>query len=132
MRARPGQPTKYRKEYCQQAIDFMSEGYSAKAFAGSLRVSLSTLNNWMNANPEFLAAIKTGQTAAAVWWEQTLKQVAKTGIGSAPAAIFGVKNRSQEEWRDKHEVDHTSAGEPLKGITITRAVIDPASIDPES
>jgi hypothetical protein len=35
-------------------------------------------------------------------------QVASTGEGNASAAIFGVKNRSQEEWKDKHDIDHTS------------------------
>lgn len=127
-----GRPTKYQAKYCKQAVEYMSEGYSAKAFAGSIGVSLATVYTWRDEHPEFLEALKTGQAGAADWWEKTLRQVARSGIGSAPAAIFGVKNRSQEEWKDKHEVDHTSAGEPLKGITITRAVIDPASIDPES
>lgn len=130
MRPRGGQPTKYRKEYCKEAVKYMSEGFSAKAFAGSIGVSLSTVYLWRDTHPEFSEALKAGQAGAADWWEKTLRQVARNGIGSAPAAIFGVKNRSQEEWKDKHEVDHTSAGEPLKGITITRAVIDPASIDP--
>ena len=43
-------------------------------------------------------------------------QVASTGEGNASAAIFGVKNRSQEEWKDKHDIDHTSSDESMKPV----------------
>lgn len=101
-------PTKYDPEFCEQAIVFMSEGYSTKAFAGSIGVSLSTVYKWMDDHPEFSEAIKAAQASGAMWWEKALKQVASTGDGNASAAIFGVKNRSQEEWKDKQELDHTS------------------------
>lgn len=102
-------PTKYDPEYCERAIEFMSEGYSTKAFAGSIGVSLSTVYKWMEEYPEFSESIKAAQAAGAMWWEKTLRQVASTGDGNASAAIFGVKNRSQEEWKDKIEQDHTSS-----------------------
>lgn len=87
----------------------MSEGYSTKAFAGHIGVSLSTVYKWMEEHDEFSEAIKAAQAAGAMWWEKTLKQVASTGDGNASAAIFGVKNRSQEEWKDKHDFDHSSS-----------------------
>lgn len=102
-------PTKYDPKYCDEAIAFMSEGYSTKAFAGSIGVSLSTVYKWMGEYEEFSEAIKAAQAAGAMWWEKTLKQVASTGDGNASAAIFGVKNRSQEEWKDRVEQDHTSS-----------------------
>lgn len=101
-------PTKYKPEFCDQAYDFMREGYSTKAFAGHIGVSLSTVYKWMDEHEEFSEAIKAAQAAGAWWWERTLRQVASTGDGNASAAIFGVKNRSQEEWKDKQELDHTS------------------------
>ena len=106
-------PTKYNPEFCEQAIEFMAEGYSTKAFAGSIGVSLSTVYKWIDEHPEFSESVKAGQSAAARWWEDKLRQVASTGDGSAAAAIFGVKNRSQEEWKDKHELDHTTQGDKL-------------------
>ncbi len=115
-------PTKYDNKFCEQAYDFMREGYSTKAFAGHIGVSLSTVYKWMDENAEFSEAVKTGQAAGAMWWEQTLRQVASTGDGNASAAIFGVKNRSQEEWKDKQDIDHTTNGESINKVE--RVVID--------
>ena len=115
-----GRPTKYRKEYCYIAIDFLSEGYSVTALAGHLKVARSTVFKWAEDNPEFSDALKTGQALAAEWWERVLRQVALTGDGNASAAIFGVKNRSREEWRDKQELDHTSSDNSMAPLVIVR------------
>jgi hypothetical protein len=32
-----------------------------------------------------------------------------TGKGNATAAIFGLKNRVVDDWRDKRDMDHTSS-----------------------
>lgn len=118
-----GRPTKYDPAFCDQAVEFMSEGYSTKAFAGHIGVSLSTVYKWVEEYPEFSESIKTGQSKSARWWEETLRTVAKTGEGSAAASIFGVKNRSQEEWKDKHETEHSG------GVTVE--VVRFADTDPK-
>lgn len=104
-----GRPTKYKAEYGPKAIEFMAGGYSVKAFAGHIGVALSTVYKWAEENAEFSDALKTAQAMAALWWEDILRNVASTGEGNASAAIFGVKNRSQEEWKDKHDIDHSSS-----------------------
>ncbi len=106
---RTGRPTKYKPEYCQAAIDFMRDGYSVTAFAGHIGVARSTVFKWAEENPDFSDSLKTAQALAALWWEESLRIVARTGEGNATACIFGVKNRSTEDWRDKQEVDHTSS-----------------------
>ena len=120
-----GRPNQYRPEYCQKAREYMADGYSTKAFAGSIGVSLQTVYNWMDAHPEFFDAVKAGQAAGAAWWERTLRQVAATGDGNASAAIFGVKNRSQEEWKDKVEQDHTSSDGSMTPQVIERVIVHP-------
>jgi hypothetical protein len=62
---------------------------------------------------------------AALWWEESLRIVARTGEGNATACIFGVKNRSTEDWRDKQEVDHTSSDRSMSPPT--RIIIEAAS-----
>jgi len=119
-----GRPTKYRPEYCEQAIEFMRDGYSATAFAGHIGVSFSALKLWMDEYPEFMAAIKAARAASAKWWETALRNTAVTGTGNATACIFGVKNRSQDEWKDKQEHDHTSSD---GSMSPTRIEIVPAS-----
>ncbi len=122
-----GRPTKYNPDYCAQAVIMMADGYSTKAFAGSIGVSLSTVYKWMEEHPEFSESIKAGQAAGAHWWEKTLRQVASTGDGNASAAIFGVKNRSQEEWKDKHDHNLTSEDGTMTPKIIERRVVDPSA-----
>jgi hypothetical protein len=87
----------------------MEQGYSVTAFAGYLGVSRSTVYLWMEEHPEFSDAIKQGMAASAIWWEDCLRNVALKGEGNATAAIFGLKNRVADDWRDKREVDNTSS-----------------------
>lgn len=112
-----GAPTKYDPKYCEVAVEFLSDGYSVTALAGHIGVARSTVFKWGETYDEFSDALKTGQALAALWWEDKLRDVAMTGDGNATAAIFGVKNRSREEWRDKQEVDHTSNGETIKSFS---------------
>jgi len=104
-----GRPTKYDPAYCEDIIAFMSEGYSVTAFAGSILVSRATVYLWVDAHPEFMDALKTAQAASAVWWENCLRNNAQSGEGNATAAIFGLKNRVADDWRDKRDVDHSSS-----------------------
>lgn len=113
-----GRPTKYKREYCQSAIDFMRDGYSVTAFAGHIGVARSTVFKWAEENLEFSDALKTAQALAALWWEESLRTVARTGEGNATACIFGVKNRSTEEWRDRQEVDHSTSDGSMTPTTI--------------
>lgn len=124
-----GRPTKYNPVFCDEAVEFMSQGYSTKAFAGHIGVSLSTVYKWMDEHQEFSDAIKTAQAAGAKWWEDALRNVASSGQGNASAAIFGVKNRSQEEWKDKAELDHSSSDGTMSP---TRIELVPASSDDDS
>ena len=107
VRGRGGRPTKYTPEFCEQIIDFMAEGYSVTAFAGSIRVSRATIYNWADEHPEFLDALQTAQAIAALWWEDRLRAVAEKNEGNATAAIFGLKNRAADDWRDKQSHEHS-------------------------
>jgi len=120
-----GRPTKYDPAYCDEVVEFMKDGYSVKAFAGHIGVALSTVYKWADEHPEFSDALKAGQASAAFWWEKTLRHNAETGEGSASAAIFGVKNRSQEEWKDRVEQDVTSSDGSMSPIDrVSIQVID--------
>jgi len=100
-----GRPTKYKPEFCQLAIDLLSEGHSLYALASECNVSFETLMNWQNEHPEFLESIKIGKAKSAHWWENRVKEFAITGVGNATAIIFGLKNRARKTWQDKQEMD---------------------------
>jgi len=100
-----GRPTKYEVRFCQACIDFMGLGYSLTAFAGSIGVSRSTVNLWMNEHAEFSDAVKVGQAKRTMKLEGTLLE-GETGP-KVTAHIFALKNADPEGWRDKQEIDLT-------------------------
>lgn len=104
-----GRPTSYKPEYCELIVKKMGEGYSVMAFAGLIGVSRETVYNWAKEHPEFFNALKAAQAACAARWEKILLQIGETGQGSAAAAIFALKNRARDEWREKVEHDMTSS-----------------------
>lgn len=109
-----GRPTKYRPEYCQAIIEHMSEGASMTSFAASIGVARSTITQWADENPEFSVAVNTGKAKCAAWWEALGRSGAQGGDVNPTLVIFGLKNMSPDDWRDKRELDHTSKGESLQ------------------
>lgn len=98
-----GRPSKYDPAYCEQVIDCLADGHSVTAFAGRIGVARSTVFKWAEEHREFSDAVKVGQARATEFWEKILADVARDGGGNATAAIFGLKNRASDDWRDKVE-----------------------------
>ena len=123
---RAGRPTKYKPEFCDEVLPFMEQGYSITALAGHFGVSRSTLYDWIDANPNFRDAVKRGAAASAIWWENCLRNNAMTGQGNPTSAIFGLKNRAADDWRDKREINHESEGGTMTPSTIVIKAADEA------
>lgn len=119
-----GRPTKYKSEYAAQAEKLCLLGATDKDIADFFEVSESTLNNWKDEYPEFLESIKKGKMLAdANVAERLYKRalgyeapdvdirVIENKIVETPlikhyppdptSAIFWLKNRQPEKWRDK-------------------------------
>jgi len=47
----------------------MSKGYSKTRVAAKLGVHKATFYDWMEAHPEFLDAVRVGETLSEAWWE---------------------------------------------------------------
>ena len=56
-----GRPTKFKPEYCEAIVEFMGQGYSKTAFAGSIGVSRDTILEWAKGYPEFSGAARASQ-----------------------------------------------------------------------
>lgn len=102
-----GRPTKYDSKYCQAVIDHMKDGASLTSFAANIGVARSTLNEWVDQNLEFSDAVKRGKAVCAAWWEEQGRNLAVKGGGNATLVIFGLKNMGREDWRERHEVEHS-------------------------
>jgi len=111
-------PTKYDAKYCEEIVGFCADGFSVKAFAGSIGVARSTINEWASAHPEFSEALSRAKAASTLWWEKAARQIAMGGDGNASMAIFGLKNMGDEDWAETSKTEHSG------GLTITRRVVD--------
>lgn len=124
-----GRPSGYNPAYCEQVVDFLAQGYSLAAFAGSLRTSRASVYRWVDEHPEFRDAVKDGQAAAVYWWESAGKKLAETGEGNATAIIFGLKNRAADEWRDVKATEISGVGgEPIKLQSLPVAKLSEATL----
>lgn len=144
--SRPGRPTKYKAEYAQQAAKLCKLGATDAQLADFFEVSVSTINLWKVEHKEFSESIKVPKAQADARVEQSLfrramgyehDEVDIKVVGGAvvqtpirkyyppdtTAAIFWLKNRKPEDWRDKVETEHSGS----VTVEITRFGSNPAS-----
>lgn len=131
-----GRPTKYKPEYNKQAEKLCRLGATDKELADFFGVEEQTINNWKNEFPKFFESIKSGKIEADAnvsdrLYQRALgyshpdvdikvvdKEIVETSLTKhyppdTTAAIFWLKNRQPEKWRDKHDIDHTTNGKDL-------------------
>ena len=142
-----GRPTLYRAEYAEQARKLCRLGATDKELADFFGVAESTLNKWKEDHPEFSESLKEGKGLAdaevadklykrATGYEHAaVKIVANANSGQehivhyteryppdTTAAIFWLKNRRPDLWRDKTEqqlTGHVAIGK------LTRTIVKP-------
>lgn len=122
-----GRPSKYKPEYVEQAYKLCLLGATDKVMADFFETSEQTLNAWKKEHPEFLESLKKGKVFAdanvaaklynrATGYDQSADKIFQfqgepvivPTIEHVPpdttAAIFWLKNRQKDQWRDKHDI----------------------------
>jgi hypothetical protein len=126
-----GRPSKYKPEYAEQAYKYCLLGATDKDLSDFFEVDEATVNRWKKDYPEFCKSLKAGKDQADAIIAQKLFHRAKgyrhvdtkfaTFEGQitdsqeymrhyppdTTAAIFWLKNRQPQKWRDRQEVEHT-------------------------
>lgn len=129
-----GRPTDYKPEYAEQAAKLCALGATDVDLADFFGVSDRTIYRWQAKHEEFCQALKAGKDAADERVERSLYHKA-VGYSfdavkifqhqgeiiraeyrehvppSDTAAIFWLKNRRKDEWRDKQEMEHSAVGD---------------------
>ncbi len=123
-----GRPSDYKPEYAVTAAKLCALGATDVDIADIIGVSDRTVYRWSAAHPEFCHALKAGKAAVddrveralyhkAVGYSFDTEKIfqsggdiirAKTRVHVPPdttAAIFWLKNRRKDEWRDKTVAD---------------------------
>lgn len=142
-----GRPSKYQPQFAEQALKLCRLGAKDTELADFFHVSEQTINAWKDAYPEFLESLKEGKGLAdaevadklfkrATGYEHTAVKISASPDGKehiteyvekyppdTTAAIFWLKNRRPDLWRDKTETAHSG---DLKVTAIKRTIVDPA------
>lgn len=131
-KVKTGRPTKYKAEYAKQAQHLTKLGATDAELAEFFGVAISTVSLWKVQHKPFSESIRLGKDAADRRVEDSLYQramgyshdeddirVVNGEIVVTPtvkhyppdttAAIFWLKNRKQQEWRDKQDVEHSGS-----------------------
>lgn len=136
-----GRPTSYKPEYCEQALKLCKLGSTDDEIADFFGVATRTIYRWRNTHPEFCQALKLGKQEAdanvadrlyqrAMGFEHDAEEikivknkierlkVRKIYPPDTTAAIFWLKNRQKDKWRDKTEFGQTDAeGKDVQALT---------------
>jgi hypothetical protein len=141
-----GRPSKYKPEFAEQAAKLCKLGATDAQLADFFEVAVSTINLWKVQHPEFSESIKVPKEEADQRVEQSLyrramgyehdevdikvidKEVVITPIRKhyppdTTAAIFWLKNRKSDEWREK--VDHTLSNPDGSALNLTVQFVKP-------
>lgn len=123
-----GRPSKYKPEYAEQAYKLCLLSATDKDIADFFGVDEATINRWKEKHPEFCESLKRGKEEADARVADRLYQramgyshpeekvfqyngepvVVPTTRHYPPdvtAAIFWLKNRQRDKWRDKQDVE---------------------------
>lgn len=116
-----GQPTKYKPEYCDGIISFMSGGASITEFAASISVSRQTVHNWTREHPEFFDAARIADTKSQAAME-IIGRAAMTGKMKIKENLWSfIMSRRFNEWKNKIGLEHTGKdGGPIKTIDLSK------------
>lgn len=138
-----GRPTSFKPEYVEQAKKLCALGATDAEMANFFNVAISTINLWKIKHPEFSEALNLGkevadkrvvealyQRAMGFSHEDTDIRVVDGAIIQTPlikhyppdttAAIFWLKNRRPDEWRDKTQQELTGKdGGPIETVDMT-------------
>jgi hypothetical protein len=111
-----GRPSEYDPAYCDAVIEYMAQGFSLTAFAGSIRKSRDAVYAWIRIHSEFSDAVSRARMARVTALEAKLLRSRKGAETSA--AIFALRNADPTEWRD---VKHTSVDHNVRVETLSDA-----------
>jgi len=129
--AEAGRPTKYKEEYNEQVEKLARLGATDKELADFFNVTEQTINNWKLARDGFFESLKKGKLLADA---NVVDSLYKRALGyehdedkifvvdgqplivptikhyppDTVAAIFWLKNRRSDAWRDKPKDDETN------------------------
>lgn len=78
---RVGRKPKYNKKYCEDVIDFASNGKTVSSFCVRYRISRKTYYEWQKKHPEFAESCGIAKEAYKEFWKDRAQSVAINDLG---------------------------------------------------
>jgi len=97
---KPGQPTKYKKEYCEKLIESGRLGKSFRWFCASIGVHWDTGYEWMKHHPDFSDAKKEAKSLSNGWWEDVAQAATLGKIKGFQMGAFAMYMKNVHGWGD--------------------------------
>ena len=102
-----GRKTKRTPETEAKLILALKKGNTRRAACAYAGIGESTLNDWINDNPEFSAALTRAEDAAEFGYVDVIQECANNGDWKA--AAWWLERRRKTDYSAKQELDHTSS-----------------------
>lgn len=116
-----GKPSQYDPKYCDQLIEFMSQGFPLNAFPGEIGVSRSTIYNWINKHDDFREAMELARAKQCrELWGQALKGLWITKEGpNLNQNLWGriMLNCFPEDWVVSEKKPDELGADDIKALT---------------
>lgn len=145
-----GRPTGYKPEFCEIAANAAIRGATDREIADLLEIDVASLYRYKHSHPEFCEAMRVGKEMCDQRVEASLyhravgysfdavkimqdkgRPVIVSYVEHVPpdvgAMTMWLKNRKPTVWRDKIDVEHTTADEILEMIREARERVANAS-----
>lgn len=149
MPVKAGRPPAYKDVFAEQVVTLAKLGATDMEVADFFKVDVRTIYRWKHDHPAFCQALRVGKEEAderverslylkAIGYEQDEVKIFMPAGADGPvyapfrakiapdttAAIFWLKNRRSQEWRDKTETEHSGN---VTVEEIRRTIVDPKS-----
>jgi transposase-like protein len=140
----PGSRTGYSPDFCAEARRACMLGVTNEELGAMFGVTRATIHNWMQEFPDFRKAIEEGKVSAdarvaeklyqrAIGYERPATRFFANPTGDptrinytyhhaphTPAAIFWLRSRRREDWREQIEHRHSTSHELLVVLEAAR------------
>lgn len=99
-----GPASKYDPEFCWSVREFGQRGMFPEEWVAELGVTLPTIYNWANANPDFEQALHEAHWLLRAYWAKQARD-SKQGIGIPPTTLSLILQRRFPDMWGKNSVN---------------------------
>lgn len=124
-----GRPSKYKPEYCEQALELGETGHSIAEIAAKFEVDKASVYRWMEEHPDFALSMARAKTLEQAYFEKEARLNMKNKDFNANLWWRSALSRFRDDYAEKKITEVSGPnGAPVQ---IESKTIDTGSLSPE-